>query len=343
MRPLRPPLAALFGRGTSTCFIVREDHRLLRFVFWCGHGLHRPNVGPRVTGLLSGNLVSRYLVGVVEFLLDAEASYLVEKNLGIVVPYRDRAEHLQLFVPHVAAFFSNAARYVGGNVSITIVQQEYGLEFNRGFMNNIGYSLSKNECDYICFHDVDYMPIQADYSEPNGFAPIAWYGFERRTDPRNFTFIEDNLEFFFGGVVLFRKNDFEKVNGFANAYWGWGWEDSDIFNRCILEEVSLTRRKGTFKVLPHMHMGYDISGETIVGSVAHRRNNELFRKRFPFPARFHPSKSEIDVNRQTCMKENDGLSTIEFSILDRKPIPRPTTDERGLKIEIVTVSVRRPK
>jgi hypothetical protein len=43
------------------------------------------------------------------------------------------------------------------------------------------------------------------------------------------------------------------------------------------------------------------------------------------------------------MKENDGLSTIEFSILERKSIPRPTTDERGLRIEIVTVSIRRPK
>jgi hypothetical protein len=53
---------------------------------------------------------------------------LMAKNLGIVVPYRDRAEHLQLFVPHIAAFFSRAAKHVGGNISITIVQQEYGLE-----------------------------------------------------------------------------------------------------------------------------------------------------------------------------------------------------------------------
>jgi hypothetical protein len=78
-------------------------------------------------------------------------------------------------------------------------------------------------------------------------------------------------------------------------------------------------------------------------SAANLRNGTLFNKRFPFPARFQPSKNEIDVNRQTCMKENDGLSTIEFSILERKSIPRPTTDERGLKIEIVTVSIRGPK
>ena len=65
---------------------------------------------------------------------------------------------------------------------MTVVQQEHGLEFNRGLMKNIGYSLSKNACDYICFHDVDYLPIWADYSEPNGFAPIVWYGAEQNTD-----------------------------------------------------------------------------------------------------------------------------------------------------------------
>ena len=126
------------------------------------------------------------------------------KNLGIIVPYRDRAEHLQLFVPHIAAFFSRDAKAVGGNISITIVEQEHGLEFNRGLMNNIGYSLSTNTCDYVCFHDVDYLPVRADYSEPNGIAPIAWYGAERKIDPRQFTIVSNNFEFFFGGVTLFK-------------------------------------------------------------------------------------------------------------------------------------------
>jgi hypothetical protein len=275
----------------------------------------------------------------------------VAKNLGIVVPYRDRAEHLQLFVPQIAAFFSHDAKAVGGNISITIVEQEHGLEFNRGLMNNIGYSLSKNRCDYVCFHDVDHLPVRADYSEPNGIAPIVWYGAERKIDPRQFAITPHNLEFFFGGVTLFRNGDFEKVNGFANAYWGWGYEDSDIFNRCHIEDIPLERRKGTFTLLPHIHAGYVVLGgkvkpsaaSLVKPSAASLRNRALFKKRFPFPAGGHPSQSEIDVNRQTCMKESDGLSTIEFSIVDRKSIPRPTTDERGLKIEIVTVSIRDPK
>jgi N-terminal domain of galactosyltransferase/N-terminal region of glycosyl transferase group 7 len=264
------------------------------------------------------------------------------KNLAIIVPFRDRAQHLQVFVPHIAAFFSRAAKDIGGHISLMVVQQEHGLEFNRGLMKNIGYSLAKNACDYVCFHDVDYLPIWADYSEPDGFAPIVWYGAEQSTDLRGIT-TSYNLDLFFGGVVLFRNGDFEKVNGFANAYWGWGYEDMDVFNRCLVEGVPLKRRKGTFNHLPHMHMGVDKPGEAVTPTAAHVRNREIFQKRFLPPVQLHPSKGEIDANRQTCMKEVDGLSTIEFKVLDRKSLPSPTTDERGLKIEMVTVSIPRPK
>ena len=48
-------------------------------------------------------------------------------NLGVIIPYRDREKHLQAFVPHAAAFFSRAARDVGGDMSITVVQQELRL------------------------------------------------------------------------------------------------------------------------------------------------------------------------------------------------------------------------
>jgi len=265
------------------------------------------------------------------------------KNLGIVVPYRDRAQHLQILVPHLAAFFSRAAKDIGGNITVTVVQQEYGLEFNAGLMKNIGYSLCKNICDYVCFHDVDYLPIWVDYSEPEGFAPIAWYGSESSTDARGVT-TTHILDYFFGGVVLFRKADFEKVNGYANAYWGWAYEDVDVYNRCLVEDVPLTRRKGTFQRLPHINMGFDKSGEAVTPSAANTRNKALFESRFQPRVHAHSlTQSELDANRRTCMKEKDGLSTIEFSILDRRSLPSPMTDERGIKIEMVTVSPLTPK
>jgi hypothetical protein len=36
---------------------------------------------------------------------------------------------------------------------------------------------------------------------------------------------------YFGGCVLFTKEQFEKVNGYSNGYWNWGMEDDDLFWR----------------------------------------------------------------------------------------------------------------
>ena len=38
---------------------------------------------------------------------------------------------------------------------------------------------------------------------------------------------------YFGGVTLFPKEDFELINGYSNQYWGWGFEDDDLFWRCL--------------------------------------------------------------------------------------------------------------
>lgn len=36
---------------------------------------------------------------------------------------------------------------------------------------------------------------------------------------------------FFGGVSGLTVKQFEKINGFPNAFWGWGGEDDDLWNR----------------------------------------------------------------------------------------------------------------
>lgn len=36
---------------------------------------------------------------------------------------------------------------------------------------------------------------------------------------------------FFGGVSGLTVSQFKEVNGFPNAFWGWGGEDDDLWNR----------------------------------------------------------------------------------------------------------------
>lgn len=38
---------------------------------------------------------------------------------------------------------------------------------------------------------------------------------------------------YFGGVVAFNQEDFEKINGFPNTFWGWGGEDDEMYSRIV--------------------------------------------------------------------------------------------------------------
>src|SRR5258707_479168 len=131
------------------------------------------------------------------------------------------------------------------------------------------------------------------------------------------------MQDFFGGVVLFTKIGFEQVNGYANSYWGWGFLDTDIALRCMADGVPLSRRKGTYQLLPHVNSGFEATGKS---SEAHARNRALFEERFP------PTVRQLEAYRQTRMKDQDGLSKINFSIVGRRTLPKPDTDERGLTI-----------
>src|SRR5262249_50757074 len=141
------------------------------------------------------------------------------KNLAIVVPYRDRAEHMKYFIPHVGAFFSRAALEVGGRIKIKFIEQEAGLMFNRGLLKNIGYRLVRDDCDYICAHDVNHFPLWFDYSIPPAVAPLAWYGPDMVTDSRGFRIGHRDMTIHFGGAILFTNSAFEKINGYSNSYW----------------------------------------------------------------------------------------------------------------------------
>jgi hypothetical protein len=37
---------------------------------------------------------------------------------------------------------------------------------------------------------------------------------------------------YMGGVVSWNMNDYLKINGYPNNYWGWGGEDDEMMRRC---------------------------------------------------------------------------------------------------------------
>lgn len=163
----------------------------------------------------------------------------MEKKLALIVPYRDRKAHLTQFIPHMQKFLSHQF------YQLFIIEQSEQKPFNRGMLLNIGFSLAEEQFDYVCFHDVDMLPVKADYS-------YAEFPTHLATHVEQFQF---GMPYptYFGGVTLFNIHDFKLINGYYNNYFGWGLEDDDLRLRCQLHGLKIDSREGLFLSLSHSH------------------------------------------------------------------------------------------
>lgn len=55
--------------------------------------------------------------------------------------------------------------------------------------------------------------------------------YEMLKDPLRFSFFRLPYSSIFGGVSAMTVQQFQSVNGFSNAFFGWGGEDDDMSNR----------------------------------------------------------------------------------------------------------------
>ena len=110
------------------------------------------------------------------------------------------------------------------------------------FLSNVGCKEIPDEYDYFCFHDVDMLPMSddCDYSYPHTPRHIAG---EVEAHNYQLPFVE-----YIGGVFLITREDFKKINGYSNEYWGWGVEDLDLLFRSRESDISLESHIDIFNV-----------------------------------------------------------------------------------------------
>ncbi|HWT16263.1 MAG TPA: galactosyltransferase-related protein [Patescibacteria group bacterium] len=215
-----------------------------------------------------------------------------QRRLAIIVPYRDRAQHLRQLLPHLHDYFriDKLDRHIP--LQIHVVEQADARPFNRGRLINAGFHLAGNEADYLCLHDVDLLPIWADYAFPRQPARLCWYG-----SPNS-----QQKHLYIGGVTAISCADFRTLNGFSNDYWGWGYEDHDLRLRMIANGLKAEARDGAFRALSHPHNGFTgDGGETEAGRRNRERIEALHRDGFTAWAR-------------------DGLNSLAFGHLDSAPL-----------------------
>jgi hypothetical protein len=145
----------------------------------------------------------------------------MKDKLAIIVPYRDRQDHLDVFIPHMNRFLLDK----GIDYTIFIAEQADDRPFNYGKLCNVVVNEISKEYTYFCFHDIDMLPLtdDCDYSYPDTPTHLA----------TNVEAHRNKLPYpqYFGGVVLINREDFEFANGYSNEYWGYGFEDLDLLKR----------------------------------------------------------------------------------------------------------------
>eukprot|EP00063_Salmo_salar_P003899 XP_013978734.1 PREDICTED: beta-1,4-galactosyltransferase 6-like isoform X1 [Salmo salar] len=171
-------------------------------------------------------------------------------KVAILIPFRNRHEHLPILFQHLTPILQRQRL----QFAYYVIEQSGTQPFNRAMLFNVGFLEAMKDLDWDClvFHDVDHIPE----NDRN------YYGCGQM--PRHFAAKLDKYMYllpyseFFGGVSGLTVEQFRKINGFPNAFWGWGGEDDDLWNRVRYAGLNVTRPEGEmgkYKSIPHHHRG----------------------------------------------------------------------------------------
>lgn len=191
-------------------------------------------------------------------------------RVAMIVPHRNRIEHLQELLTRLKAFD------LKGNVlDIYVIDQNNSDKFNRGLLLNIGFYLaSKMKYDRYLFHDVDSYPDEVLF-------------------PQYFQYLDDTVHFaapelgykykyedFLGGVEGFTEQDYNTINGYPNNFLGWGGEDDALYDRLAAERITVYRpTKGKYILADHEQAKGDeknqLKYENVLEDLKNYKNNGI--------------------------------------------------------------------
>lgn len=169
------------------------------------------------------------------------------QKVAIVVPYRDRREHLKQFTLYMHQFLPDQLI----EYTIYVIEQSDEKPFNRAKLFNVGVEeINKIEPDICCFifHDVDLLPLDQRNlymcsSRPRHLSPSV--------NTLRFRLLYTGL---FGGVISMTKAQYDHIGGFRNDMFGWGGEDDDIYRRIIVSGYGIDRtpkQHGVYNMMKH--------------------------------------------------------------------------------------------
>ncbi|XP_053254389.1 beta-1,4-galactosyltransferase 3-like isoform X2 [Podarcis raffonei] len=207
---------------------------------------------------------------------------------AVIIPHRNREQHLKYLLYYLHPFLQRQQLTYG----IYIIHQAENYTFNRAKLLNVGFKEAMKDEDWDCmfFHDVDLIPED----DRNVYTCDRF--------PKHVAVAMDKFGYklpyksYFGGVSALSPDQYMRMNGFPNNYWGWGGEDDDIAVRVALSGMVISRpstQYGRYRMIKH----------------GHDKGNEQNPKRFNLLAK----------TRRTW--KQDGMNTLEYQLLSKKLHP----------------------
>ncbi|GFO37473.1 beta-1,4-galactosyltransferase 1 [Plakobranchus ocellatus] len=155
------------------------------------------------------------------------------EKLALILPCRNRTAHLNILLNNLLKILIKQKL----DFTVFVIDQEFPTTFNRGMLFNVGYleALKRDDYDCFIFHDVDMIPT-------NDFCL-----YKCTHNPRHFLSGVSKWHYglpykgYFGGVVAFTREQYQKINGDSNLYFGWGGEDDDLRARILNKGYSMLR------------------------------------------------------------------------------------------------------
>ena len=250
-----------------------------------------------------------------------EGSPPIEENLGknnnkskdnlskiaIIIPFRDsesskpRTKQLNKLTDYFQSYLA------GYDYKIFVIEQsEDRRKFNRGQLLNIGFEIADSQgyTNFI-FHDVDLLPspelkeyyINSPTDKPVHIAAV-WDRYNSNPS-------------YFGGIVAFNRNMFNKINGYPNNFWGWGGEDDELLKRTKKFYNVIKPSKGNIQ---------DLEGLNLTQKLDYLRENDL---------KFMKKREALEQHESTWKK--NGLSDLNYVQMEDKSC--------GQKCEVIKVEL----
>ncbi|XP_075186316.1 beta-1,4-galactosyltransferase 3 isoform X2 [Anomaloglossus baeobatrachus] len=205
---------------------------------------------------------------------------------AVIIPHRNREKHLRHLLYYLHPFLQRQQLQYG----IYIIHQSGNSTFNRAKLLNVGVKEAMKDEDWDCLflHDVDLVPE----NDHNLYVCDPWSPKHASIAMNKFSYSLPYPQYF-GGVSALTPEQYMKMNGFPNEYWGWGGEDDDIATRVRLAGMKIGRPPvsvGHYKMVKH-------KGD---------RGNEE-----------NPHRFDLLIRTQR-MWTQDGMNSLTYTLLSRE-------------------------